>query len=104
MEAHQATANHWVLVAEDQPVAYSAFSGRLPDVVQIGGVWTPPELRGKGYAKCVVAGSLLEVRSQGVHRAILFTSPENLAAQAAYRGIGFHPTGEKFGLVLFKQD
>nr|WP_274517504.1 GNAT family N-acetyltransferase [Fortiea contorta] len=77
---------------------------RLPDIVQIGGVWTPPALRGKGYAKSVVAGSLLAAKTQGVERAILFTNRQNSAAQAAYRGIGFHPTGEEFGLVLFAED
>jgi uncharacterized protein len=61
----------------------------------------PPALRGNGYGKSVVAGSLLEARSQGVERAILFTNRENLAAQAADRGIGFRATGEEFGLVLF---
>lgn len=101
IESHQARATHWVLVVEDTPVAYSAFNARLPDIVQIGGVWTPPSLRGRGYAKSVVAGSLLEARSHGVERAILFTSPDNLAAQAAYRKIGFQATGEAFGLVLF---
>ncbi|WP_236141818.1 GNAT family N-acetyltransferase [Nostoc sp. CMAA1605] len=63
LEAHQAMATHWLLVAENTPVAYSAFNSCLPDIVQIGGVWTPPALRGKGYAKCVVAGSLLEAKS-----------------------------------------
>jgi uncharacterized protein len=101
IELRQATARHWVLVAGDTPVAYTTFNARLPDIVQIGGVWTPPALRGKGYAKSVVAGSLLEARSHGVERAILFTNCENLAAQAAYRGIGFQATGEEFGLVLF---
>jgi uncharacterized protein len=101
LKARQATGRHWALVAEDTLVAYSALNARLPDIVQIGGVWTPPALRGNGYAKSVVAGSLLDVRSQGVKRAILFTNRENLAAQAAYRGIGFQATGEEFGLVLF---
>ncbi|MBH8564829.1 GNAT family N-acetyltransferase [Nostoc sp. CENA67] len=103
IEARQATARHWVLVAKDTLVAYTAFNARLPDIVQIGGVWTPPALRGKGYAKSVVAGSLLDAKSQGVKRAILFTNRENYAAQAAYRGIGFRPTGEEFGLVIFKE-
>ncbi|BAZ51287.1 GCN5-related N-acetyltransferase [Nostoc sp. NIES-4103] len=102
IEARQATARHWVLVAKDTLVAYTAFNARLPDIVQIGGVWTPPALRGKGYAKSVVAGSLLDAKSQGVKRAILFTNRENYAAQAAYRGIGFRPTGEEFGLVIFQ--
>ncbi|MBD2448951.1 GNAT family N-acetyltransferase [Nostoc sp. FACHB-152] len=101
IEARQTTARHWVLVNKDMPIAYTAFNALLPDIVQIGGVWTPPPLRGKGYAKCVVAGSLLEARSHGVKRAILFTNRENYAAQAAYRGIGFCPTGEEFGLVIF---
>ncbi|MEH2111235.1 GNAT family N-acetyltransferase [Nostoc sp.] len=103
IEARQATAMHWVLVAGDTLVAYSAFNASLPDIVQIGGVWTPPELRGKGYAKSVVAGSLLNARSLLVKRAILFTGDNNQAAQAVYRGIGFLPTGEKYGLVLFEE-
>lgn len=102
IEARQSTHRHWVLIAEDVPVAYTAFNARLPDIVQIGGVWTPPPLRGRGYAKCVVAGSLLEARSHGVKRAILFTNRDNHAAQAAYRGIGFCPTGEEYGLVIFQ--
>ncbi len=103
IEAHQATAMHWILVAGDTPVSYSAFNASLPDIVQIGGVWTPPALRGKGYAKSVVAGLLLDARSQGVKRAILLTGDKNQAAQAVYRGIGFLPTGEKYGLVLFEE-
>ncbi|WP_341528022.1 GNAT family N-acetyltransferase [Nostoc sp. UHCC 0302] len=101
IEARHATATHWILLAGDTPVSYSAFNASLTDIVQIGGVWTPPEVRGKGYAKSVVAGSLLEARSQGVERAILFTNRANKAAQAAYQGIGFKPTGEEYGLVLF---
>lgn len=103
IEARQAMAMHWVLVEEDTPVSYSAFNASLPDIVQIGGVWTPPGLRGKGYAKSVVAGSLLNARSLLVKRAILFTGDNNQAAQAVYRGIGFLPTGEKYGLVLFEE-
>ncbi|MEH2173949.1 GNAT family N-acetyltransferase [Nostoc sp.] len=103
IEARHSMAMHWVLVEGDIPVAYSAFNASLPDIVQIGGVWTPPALRGKGFAKSVVAGSLLDARSQGVKRAILFTSDKNQAAQAVYRGIGFLPTGEKYGLVLFEE-
>ncbi|MBW4642071.1 MAG: GNAT family N-acetyltransferase [Goleter apudmare HA4340-LM2] len=100
LEAYQANATHWVLVAGNTPVAYSAFNAYLPDIVQIGGVWTPPPLRGQGYAKSVVAGCLLEAKAQGVERAILFTQQNNYAAQAAYRGIGFRATGEEFGLVI----
>ena len=102
IEARQATAMHWVLVVGETPVSYSAFNARLPDIVQIGRVWTPPDLRSKGYARSVVAGSLLSAQSQGVNRAILFTGQDNQAAQAVYRGLGFQPTGEEYGLLLFE--
>jgi GNAT superfamily N-acetyltransferase len=88
----------WVLVDGDL-VAYSAFNARLPDVVQIGGVWTPPELRGRGYGRAVVAGSLLKVRATGVRRAVLFAEREE--AKRAYRSIGFRKVGD-YGLLLFE--
>lgn len=88
----------WVLEEDGRAVAYSAFNGRLPEIVQIGGVWTPPELRGRGYARAVVAGSLLDARREGVRRAVLFA--EDPAAQRAYLALGFRVTGD-YGLVLF---
>jgi uncharacterized protein len=64
---------HFCLIKELHTVAYCTFNAQLPDIVQIGGVWTPPNMRGNGYAKCVVAGALLHARSCGVTQAILFT-------------------------------
>ncbi len=83
------------------PVAYSAFNAALPDMVQVGGVFTPPALRGRGYARCVVAASLVAARSRGVERAILFTGENNVAAQQAYLALGFRPIGD-YALVLFE--
>jgi len=65
-----------------------------------GGVWTPPEFRGRGYARSVVAGSLVAAGKQGVARAVLFADPLNAAARAAYLSIGFAIVGD-YGLVLF---
>jgi uncharacterized protein len=93
---------HFCLIKEQKPVAYCTFNAQLPDIVQIGGVWTPPNMRGNGYAKCVVAGALLHARSCGVTQAILFTSKNNIAAQSVYQAIGFVPTGEEYGLLLLQ--
>ncbi|HXJ32854.1 MAG TPA: GNAT family N-acetyltransferase [Candidatus Eisenbacteria bacterium] len=82
------------------PVAFSAFNARLPDVVQIGGVWTPPALRSRGYARAVVAGSLVAARAEGVTRSILFTGEDNPAAQRAYVALGYRRIGD-YGLILF---
>lgn len=78
----------------------SFFNARVPDTVQIGGVFTPPAERGRGYARAVVAGSLIAAREQGVARSILFTGRDNPAAQAAYRALGYQAIGD-YGLVLF---
>lgn len=88
----------WVLLDQGEIVAYSAFNAALPDIVQIGGVWVPTGLRGRGYGRGVVAGSLLEAQRRGVTRAVLFAERED--AKRAYNGIGFELQGD-FGFVLF---
>lgn len=90
----------WIVLDGDRPVSHSAFNARLPDVVQVGAVWTPPDLRGRGYARCAVAGSLLAARRDGVKRAVLFTAEENGSARAAYEALGFRVIGD-YGLVIF---
>ncbi len=90
----------FVLVVSGEPVAYAAFNATLPDIVQLGGVWTPPEQRGRGYGRAVVAGALLTARSVGVRHAVLFTDTSNGPAQAAYRSLGFERVGD-YGLVIF---
>jgi RimJ/RimL family protein N-acetyltransferase len=95
---HQRGAD-WVLAAGDTLVAYAAFNAMLPEIVQIGGVWTPPAERGRGYARSVVAGALLAAGKQGVRRAVLFAHPANEAARRAYSSIGFRIIGD-YGLVL----
>lgn len=92
----------WLLTDHGRPVACSFFNARLPGSVQIGGVYTPPDLRGRGYGRAVVAGSLATVRSRGVRRSILFTGQDNLPAQAAYQALGYEPIGS-YGLILFAE-
>ena len=97
----QDLGSQWILVEENRPVAYSAFNARLPDAVQVGGVWTPPALRARGYARAVVAGSLVEARTGGASLAVLFTGEENVSARRAYEALGFRVVGD-YGLVIFR--
>jgi GNAT superfamily N-acetyltransferase len=96
-----AEGNAFVLRAEGEAVAFSGFNARLPEVVQVGGVWTPPELRGRGHARAVVAGSLLAARGEGVGRAVLFTERGNHPARRAYLALGFRVVGD-YGMVLLE--
>jgi GNAT superfamily N-acetyltransferase len=80
-------------------VSLSGFNAALPDMVQLGGVYTPPAFRGRGYAKAAVAASLVAARARGVTRAVLFTS--TASAARSYEGIGFRRVGDYY-LVLFR--
>jgi ribosomal protein S18 acetylase RimI-like enzyme len=84
----------YVLEVDGAPVAFQQFNAMLPDVVQVGGVWTPPTLRSRGYARAVVAGALVAVRAGGVRRSVLFVADTNLPARRAYAALGFTRIGE----------
>jgi RimJ/RimL family protein N-acetyltransferase len=91
----------WVLAVDGTPVAYQQFNAMLPDVVQVGGVWTPPPLRGRGYARAVVAGALLAARAEGARRGVLFTGESNVPARRAYAALGFERVGD-WGLLFLR--
>lgn len=90
--------SHRLLMVDGQPVSMTGFNATLPEIVQIGGVFTPPALRGRGYARTAVALHLAEARAAGVRKAVLFAASN--AAVRAYVAIGFAPAGT-FSLVLF---
>ena len=94
-----AEGNAWVALAGTTLVSLSAFNASLPDIVQLGGIYTPPEFRGRGFAKVVVAASLVVARDRGAARAVLFTS--NPKAVRAYEAIGFCRIGD-YSLVLLR--
>jgi predicted GNAT family acetyltransferase len=90
----------WVLEDQGEPVACSSFNAAIKEAVQVGGVWTPPELRKRGYGRSAVAVSLLDARLEGVKKAILFTGESNIAAQKAYAALGFQHIGDYRLLLL----
>lgn len=99
IEALMSTNSLFILEA-DEPLACCSFNARLPDAVNIGNVWTPEHLRGKGYARSVVAGALALSVNDGVRTAVLATGRENLPAQAAYRSLGFKLVGDYATAVI----
>lgn len=100
IERHHRQQHHFVLEFDESAVAYAAYNAETPSCVQIGGVWTPPALRGRGFARAAVAGALLAARERGVPRSVLFTETDNHFAKAAYRALGYERIGD-YGLVMF---
>lgn len=99
VDANLGSPDFLVLEHEGRLVAQTGFNARLDEAVQIGGVWTPPELRGRGYARCAVAAHLLAARDAGVHTGVLFTSEDNAPARRVYEVLGFEPVG-RYRIVL----
>jgi GNAT superfamily N-acetyltransferase len=88
----------FVAVFLGTPVSYCAFNAVLPEIVQIGGVYTPPDRRGRGYAKTVVAHGVSVARQRGAERVVLFTNNPNAAR--SYEAVGFRRAGD-YQVVLF---
>jgi predicted GNAT family acetyltransferase len=70
-------------------VSLSGWGGPTPNGIRIGPVYTPPELRGRGYATSLVAGlsqSLLDGRRRFC---FLYTDLANPTSNAVYERIGY---------------
>ena len=57
----------------------------------IGGVYTPPELRKRGYATSCVARLSQVILDSGKRSSCLFTDLANPTSNKIYRGIGYRP-------------
>jgi len=93
-----ATNSHVALMDGDTALCTTGFNAQLPNIVQIGGVYTPPDKRAHGHARRAVALHLQQAKAQGVTRATLFSANEN--ATRAYLAIGFTYIGQ-WTLCLF---
>ena len=92
IDIYLANDSHRVLLRDGNPISMTGFNATAPGVVQIGGVYTPPDLRSRGYARAAVAMHLDEVRNNGIDRVFLFAANE--PAEKAYRAIGFRQIGQ----------
>lgn len=89
------SGRHWVLEDSDgNLVSMCNFNAELPEIVQVGSVFTPPKQRSRGYARAVVAAALLDARAEGVSTGILFTDQANTPARRAYSALGFEEIGD----------
>ncbi|SDZ18680.1 Acetyltransferase (GNAT) domain-containing protein [Jannaschia faecimaris] len=93
-----AADSHRLLLIDDAPVALTGFNAALPDIVQVGGVYTPPDARGRGVARRAVGLHLAQAHADGVKSATMFAASK--AAVAAYLALGFQQIGH-FTWVFF---
>jgi GNAT superfamily N-acetyltransferase len=75
--------------AGGRPVSMGGITRQVAGMVRIGPVYTPPELRGRGYASAVTAELSLRAREAGAAEVLLYTDLANPVSNSIYQRIGF---------------
>jgi len=76
-------------------VSMASFGGVTPNGVRIGPVYTPPELRGRGYASALVAGTSQQLLDGGKRFCFLFTDLANPTSNGVYQRLGYRPVEDR---------
>lgn len=76
---------------DGRPVSLAGYSGPTPNGIRIAPVYTPPELRGRGYASATVAALSQLLLDGGRRRCFLFTDLANPTSNRIYQAIGYRP-------------
>jgi predicted GNAT family acetyltransferase len=74
---------------DGRPVSLAGFGGPTPNGIRIGPVYTPPELRGHGYASALTAAVSRLQLDRGRRFCFLFTDLANPTSNAIYMRIGY---------------
>jgi predicted GNAT family acetyltransferase len=84
----------WLWEDGGVPVSLLMVSRPEAGVVRVGAVYTPPELRGHGYASGNVAAICQRALNDGARACMLYADRANPTSNRIYQRIGFHPTGD----------
>jgi GNAT superfamily N-acetyltransferase len=72
-------------------VAHAAVGRPIGGMSRVGPVYTPPELRGRGYGTAVTAAATQWALDAGAENVLLFTDLANPTSNSIYRRIGYRP-------------
>jgi uncharacterized protein len=76
---------------DPHPVSMAAWAGPTPRGVRINYVYTPPELRRKGYASAAVSALTKKLLDSGKKFVFLFTDLSNPTSNKIYQQMGYQP-------------
>jgi len=96
---HDAALFFWI---DGRPVSMTGFSGPTPNGIRIGAVFTPPDLRRRGYASACVAAVSQSVLDAGRKFCFLYADLANPTSNHIYQEIGYQPVCD--GEVLRFED
>jgi len=85
------SSNRLFVWFDGQPVSMAASSGPTPNGARISMVYTPPELRRRGYATAIVSTISDMLLKQGKSFCALYTDLSNPTSNSIYHRIGYRP-------------
>src|SRR5215472_10953373 len=88
----------WELGGE--PVSLAGHTDVIAGVARVGPVYTPPDLRGRGYAGGVTAAASELAISRGAKSVILFADLANPTSNSLYRRLGYEPVEDRVVLIF----
>jgi GNAT superfamily N-acetyltransferase len=100
--AREKIGHGWVTVWEagGEPVAIACNTMPVAGQVRIGPVYTPPELRGHGYASAATAALSQRLLEAGAEEVLLYTDLANPVSNSIYQRIGYHPVEDRVVLAF----
>lgn len=75
---------------DESPASMAVAQGATPNGCRVGYVYTPPELRGRGYASALVARLSQRMLDSGMTFCVLYTDLGNPTPNAIYQRIGYN--------------
>jgi predicted GNAT family acetyltransferase len=87
-------------IVEGEPVACAAALAPTPRGIRIGGVYTPPENRGRGYASALVADLTQLLLDRGRALVYLYADRANPTSNSIYQKLGYRRIADADDLWL----
>ncbi|WP_262063396.1 GNAT family N-acetyltransferase [Streptomyces sp. STR69] len=76
------------------PVSMAGVTAKVAGQIRVAPVYTPADLRGRGYAGAVTAEVSRAARTAGAAEVLLFTDLANPTSNALYQRIGYRPVAD----------
>ena len=86
--------------ADGVPVSMAGFTTIVAGQCRVAPVYTPHELRGRGYAGAATCAASEAVRAAGAERVLLFTDLANPTSNSLYQRLGYYPVEDSLVVDL----
>lgn len=87
----------------DGPVSLAGFTRQVAGMVRIGPVYTPPRLRGHGYASAATAEVSQAALAAGADEVLLYADLANPVSNSIYQRIGYREVEDRVVLSFIGQ-